>query len=111
MIIGERSLELRLDEGTTIVPVRIFAPVYNKPGWACRYTIGWPHAEWDSEGSGHDAIQAIWMTLQKIGTEIYASPYHQSGQLAWEQAGSGYGFPVPKNARSMLIGEDLRFDG
>ena len=54
----------------------------------------------EGAGWGVDAIQAIWLTLQKIGIEIYVSPYHETGRLDWESPGSGYGLPVPKNGRT-----------
>jgi hypothetical protein len=44
--------------------------------------------------------------MQSIGTDIYFSEYHKSGQLMWEAPGKGYGFPVPHNARDLLIGDD-----
>jgi hypothetical protein len=31
--------------------------------------------------------------------------------LAFERRGSGYGFPVPKNARDMLVGDARTFEG
>lgn len=47
---------------------------------------------------------------------LYFSDYHKTGRLKWpgddiEAAGGGYGFPVPRNARDLLIGIDKRFDG
>lgn len=35
----------------------------------------------------------------------------EKGQLYFEMPGSGYGFPAPKDARDLLVGEDKRFDG
>jgi hypothetical protein len=43
--------------------------------------------------------------------ELYVSPYHLSGDLRWEKTGDGYGFPVPKNGRDMLVGADKSFAG
>jgi hypothetical protein len=55
--------------------------------------------------------QAIHLTLQIIGSQIYFSDYHKTGRLYFEKLGTGYGFPVPKNARDLLVGDDKRFDG
>jgi len=49
--------------------------------------------------------------MQKIGSDIYFSDYHETERLYFETPGSGYGFPVPKNARDTLVGDDKRFDG
>jgi hypothetical protein len=46
-----------------------------------------------------------------IGAHLYFSDYHKTGCLYFEKQGSGYGFPVPKNARDMLIGDDRTFEG
>ena len=56
-------------------------------------------------------MQALNLTLQKIGTELYMNPYHAAGELVWKGPGEGYGFPVPKNGRDFLIGFDKEFDG
>lgn len=29
----------------------------------------------------------------------------------WEKPGDGYGFPIPKNGRDLLIGADKIFEG
>ena len=42
-----------------------------------------------------------------IGITLYTSSYHRLVQIFFEMEGSGYGFPVPTNARDMLIGDDL----
>jgi len=60
---------------------------------------------------GVDAMQALILTLQMIGDRLHFSDYHKTGRLYFETPGSGYGFPVPKNARDLLIGDDARFDG
>jgi len=62
-------------------------------------------------GHGVDRFQALFLTLQKIGADIYFSDYHKTGRLYFERQGSGYGFPVPKNARDLLVGDDKRFEG
>ena len=77
----------------------------------CRYEIGWPGQTRVSFAAGVDPVQAIYLMLQKIGMELYGSPYHASGDLKREKAGDGYGFPVPGNGRDLLIGSDKTFDG
>ena len=109
MLIATRTLTLAGAEPMAI-QIRLFSPEQgNDGGWFSRYEIDWPHARYVSTGWGVDAFQAIALTLQKIGVDIYFSEYHKSGKLMWKAAGQGYGFPVPKNARDMLVGEDAVF--
>jgi uncharacterized protein DUF6968 len=53
----------------------------------------------------------VCLALQRIGTDLYTSNEHLEGRLRWEKAGDGYGFPVPKNLRGVLVGLDKEFDG
>ena len=59
-----------------------------------------------SRAYGVDGVQALRLTLEMIGAELYSSPYHATGQLYFEKPGDGYGFPVPSNLRDLLIGQD-----
>jgi hypothetical protein len=58
---------------------------------------------------GVDAFQALHLTLERIGLDLYTSPYHAAGELVWEKPGDGYGFPVPPNVRHLLVGADRQF--
>jgi hypothetical protein len=44
-----------------------------------------------------------------IGAVVYASEYHMYGKLTWVKSGEGFGFPVPRNSRDQLIGDDAKF--
>lgn len=110
MLIATRTLTFRQNDRDTVVQVDLFAPARGKDGgWFCRYEIAWPHARDAGQGWGLDAIQAVEITLRQIGSAIYASPYHESGQLMWREAQQGYGFPVPNGIRDLLIGEDALY--
>lgn len=112
MLIATRTLSLDLDGATRAVEVRLFAPVEHAGGgWSCLYEIDWPEGLRHGEGWGFDAMQAIHLTLQRIGTDLYVSEHHEAGGLYLQERGRGYGFPVPKNLRDLLIGDDARFDG
>ena len=112
MLLATRVLKLQGSDGTVEIPIRLFAPEQGEPsGWFCRFEIDWPHGMAKKKAWGFDAIQAIHLTLQMIGADIYFSEYHKSGKLMLDGPGKGYGFPVPKNARDLLIGDDARFDG
>jgi hypothetical protein len=112
MLIAERNLQYTTDDGSHLqVPVRLFAPEHTGHDWRCRYVIGWPNGKEESAAYGADAMQALILTLQVIGARLYLSDYHKTGMLYFETPGSGYGFPVPMNARDLLIGDDARFSG
>jgi hypothetical protein len=53
-------------------------------------------------------MQALILALKMIGTEIYMSDYHKSGNLMWDEPGQGYGFPVAHNIRNLLEGRDAK---
>ena len=93
------------------VPVRIFAPERGDRAWTCRYEIEWPERLRAGAGFGIDSVQALTIALQNVGVELYASPYHRAGRLVFDKPGNGYGFPVAKDARHLLVGDDARFDG
>ena len=112
MLIAKRELEYLTEAGAVMsVPVLVYAPEKNDKDWGCRYTIGWPNGVEARTAYGIDGVQALVLTLQSIGTSLYFSDYHKSGRLKWGDPNDGYGFPVPKDARDMLIGYDKRFDG
>jgi len=109
MIIATRSLVLRENQGNARVPIRVYAPETKEDHWICRFEIEWPEGRAERWGTGSDAIQALLIALQMIGSEIYASRYHEAGRLSWLTPGKGYGFPVAQNIRDFLIGDDKRF--
>ncbi|WP_404810601.1 DUF6968 family protein [Methylobacterium flocculans] len=73
--------------------------------------MDWSHGIRSSSGADLDAVQVLYLTLQKINIDIYMSEYHAGGRLFWGETGAGYGFPGPKNGRNLLIGDDLKFEG
>lgn len=109
MIIATRVLKLRRAEGDIDIPIRIFAPQPAEIDWSCTVEIDWPDEKTSMAIKGLDGIDAMMLALRIVGTEIYASDYHESGQLEWYELGKGYGFPVPNNMRDVLIGDDQRY--
>jgi hypothetical protein len=112
MKIAERLLRIRRAQGEIEVPVRVFAPQRDEANsWSCRYEIGWPDAPRTRSIGGFDSVQALFLALQAIGAELYTSEHHELGRLIWEKEGDGYGFPVPRTIRDLLIGDDTIFGG
>ena len=112
MKLGCRKLRIVVENHALDLPIDMFAPEQDPSGgWSCRYSIGWPHGTFKSRGWGSDSLQAVSLTLKKIGGELYTSRYHQSGQLVWRERGRGYGFPVASELRDLLVGDDKTFDG
>ncbi|HEY1980159.1 MAG TPA: hypothetical protein VGH13_08720 [Xanthobacteraceae bacterium] len=109
MIVANRLLKLRLAEGQVEIPILIYAPQRDNSQWFCSYEIGWPDGKRKSAAAGFDSAQSLLLAFEKIGTEIYASDYHKSGNLMWDEPGRGFGFPVPPNLRNMLVGDDAKY--
>ena len=106
-MIATRTLTLRTTSGNKQIPIRLFAPEQAADGhWLCRYEIDWPDGAHRHAAHGEDSAQALVIALQMIGSVIYASDYHKSGQLMLDEPGRGYGFPVTNNLRDLLIGDD-----
>jgi|EndMetStandDraft_8_1072994.scaffolds.fasta_scaffold220329_2 hypothetical protein len=109
MVIGIRVLQLRGEKRNIDIPIRILAPEDNGKKWICRFEIEWPEGKAARWGIGGDAIEALFHALQMIGIEIYGSDHHRSGRLMWLAESTGYGFPVTKNIRDLLVGDDKRY--
>lgn len=109
VIIASRFLTFRSETGDIKIPINIFAPERDDGAWKCRYEIGWPDDVWKSYGAGVDSVQALNIALEKIGIELYTSEFHKSERLIWEKPANGYGFPVAKDARDLLIGDDAKY--
>jgi hypothetical protein len=110
VIIATRLLKLREKGIDQDVPIRISAPVLDGTAWVCRYEIDWPDGHCERAIHGVDSVQALLLALKMIGFDLYNSAEHSAGVILWEEAGQGYGFPVPVNARDLLVGEDKRFE-
>jgi hypothetical protein len=109
MIIATRTLKLNLSNGVANVPINIFLPVQEDGHAMCHYEINWPDKPWKSAAGGLDTIQALLCAMEKIGIELYASAAHKAGLLNWSSDWKGFGFPVPYNAKDMLVGDDAKF--
>jgi hypothetical protein len=104
-----RVLKMRSRDREIEIPIRICWPVRDEAAWSCEWEIQWPDRKRSSAARGADAIQALMNALQMVGSEIYASEAHQTGQLSWDNKWIGYGFPVPNSIRDMLVGDDKKF--
>ena len=112
MIVGTRTLTVVTDAGSEApVEVRVFAPEPLDAKWDCRYEIDWPEGTWKSHTLGNDALHALHLAQQKIGTDLYMSRYHHERKMWWLKPWVGYGFPMPKGARDLLIGDDAKYYG
>ncbi len=107
MLIATRELTVRLEGREVTLEIRIFKPESDDGASSCRYEIDWPSGMKNGRAGGVDGFQAILLAMQKIGVALYTSEYHKNAQLVWPAAERGYGFPVPSNARDLLMGEDL----
>ncbi len=106
MLIAKRLLTYRANGSDKPLEVRIMAPELDGNAFSCRFEIDWPDGTVTLAASGVDSVQALELALHMTGIRLYTSSYHRLGQIFFETPGAGYGFPVPPNAREMLIGED-----
>ena len=111
MIIGKRTLILDTTAGERTVEVRLYEPESADARWVCRYEIAWPEGVKSGSMQGADSLAAIHNALLRIGTDLYNSSHHQRRKLWWVKPMVGYGFPVPKGARDILIGQDQAYFG
>ena len=109
MIIVKRVLVLRRRNGNVCIPVSIRVPERKEDHWICRYEIGWPEGKAKRWSGGVDAVQALELTLKMIGAEVNTHRHAKAGRLQWLEPGKGYGFPVSKNIRDLLIGDDRKY--
>jgi hypothetical protein len=63
----------------------------------CQYQIVGIGDEKIRHGMGMDDIQAIWLALNAIATDLYTSTEAKNGTLSWEGASTkgNFGLPVP----------------
>jgi hypothetical protein len=78
-------------------------------GWTCAFEIGWPSGIDRKEATGIDSVQALVIAFQMAAALLYASSYHQHGQLSWKPGRKGYGLPVTRGMRDILVGDDEAF--
>lgn len=108
-LIASRTLQIHKNGKEHDFDVRLFKPEYDGSAWKCTYEIDWPDKPIIQGIYGADAFQAIELATQMIGVRLYTSQHHETGSLVWANApGCGYGFPVTKTLRDMLIGDDKR---
>jgi len=106
MLVMMHELFLKSQPTDLRIEVRLYQPVQRDKGWGCRYEIDWPEGSRVFTAYGLDALQALVIALQMIGSELYTSSYHADGLLRAYDREDGYGFPVAPNLRDMLIGVD-----
>ena len=110
MLIASRVMILGNGSDETQIAIRIFSPEKGANGsWFCHYEIDWPGENHTMDVGGVDSVQALVLTLQAIGAEIYSSSYHKAGKLRWDAPGKGYGFPVMPTLRDLLQGDDAKY--
>ncbi len=107
-IIARTTISIRLPHETKDMEVRLCAPEPIENGcWRCRYEIDWPDYPRNFHGHGANSMQALVLSLQMLGAELYASQAHKEGRLNGGQG--GYGIPVPSNFRPDLVGDDAKY--
>jgi hypothetical protein len=110
MLIAMRELTVRSGKQDLRFPIRLFAPEQKAAQeWTCAFEIDWPDRKMSMTATGIDAMQALVLALQLLGSVVYSSAYHQAGALRWEKQGDGYGLPIAATLRDLLQGHDAKF--
>lgn len=95
--IAVRTLELLHEDGTPAgaVVATLFRPkeLENLSGYSCSYQICGIGSESVKEGRGTDAVQALVLTLAKIGLDLHTSA--EAARLRWH-GNPSLGFPLYK---------------
>jgi hypothetical protein len=111
MLIGSRTLTVETKDGPRSFAVRLFKPELSGTLYRCRYEIDWPEGRVESWAAGNDELHAIQLAMQKVAQDLYMSRPHHEGTMSWLKPWVGYGFPMPKNGRDLLVGHDKEFYG
>ncbi len=96
--VATRTLSLTKDGEQQKVTVIIGKPrpYEDSTDYYCPYCIRGMGPERIRYASGIDGVQALLLTLKKIGADLYTSEQSRSGKLMWEGDENGdLGFPVP----------------
>ena len=88
----QRTLRLRNGTGFEDVVVSIFWLEQRDQSWFSGWTIGWPERERRGSAGGADAIQALFVALNMVGTGLYCSAEHKAGLLSWPMTGPAKAF-------------------
>lgn len=99
--LGTRELDISDGRKVSIV---IGVPQQDDGDYFCPYQITGIGDVRIGYAMGIDALQALQLTLKKIGTELYTSDEAQTGMLSWEgeNARGDLGFPVPDVLKDLL---------
>jgi hypothetical protein len=95
-IIATRTIHL-IDDSRRIT-IKIGKPIQflDSPDYYCPYQITGLGNDNVKYAGGIDAVQALLLTLQKIGIDLYTSNEAIANRLSWEGDEKGdLGFPVP----------------
>jgi hypothetical protein len=106
MLIITHRVMLKIASGEIAIDIRLYMPARQGADWGCLYEIDWPEGTKSKVARGFDALQALMIAVQMIGADLYTSTYHASGRLRALGGEEGYGFPVPKPIRHLLVGQD-----
>ena len=99
-----RKLYLTGDEEKEII-IKLGKPKNfpDSPDYYCPYQIVGIGKEKVGYVGGIDEIQALLLSMERVGAILYTSEEYRNGRLRWEGDESGdLGIPVPKNLRDLL---------
>ncbi len=101
-VVAERKLVLG-DKTSVVVSIGKPEQFEDGNGYYCPYRILGLGDDQVRQASGEDAVQALQLTLKRIGATLYTSQEAKAGLLRWEAGSSknDLGFPVPDSIRDL----------
>lgn len=100
--IATRSLDLA-NRGPVTVTIGMPKQFLDSTDFYCPYQITGLAKERIGYAGGVDAVQALMLTLERIGAELCTLEEVKSGELSWQGDEAGaLGFPVPGSIKDLL---------
>lgn len=100
-VIASRSLSLGERDEITIHIGRPFAPPDYGGNFCCPYQIRGIGDEKIRYGSGVDSLQALYLAMINISTDLYPTKEARDGRIRW-QGDRDLGLPVAETIRDFL---------
>jgi hypothetical protein len=98
-VVFTRRLMLAGTDDPVLVEIGRPLPLGDRRGYRCPYRILGLGKDLLGFGAGADELQALMLTLNKIGAFLYTSSAYQEGRLhRMEAGGRNLGFPMPEAA-------------
>jgi hypothetical protein len=98
MIVAERSFMA----AAGAVRLQVLAPIPDEGDWRCDFKIAWAGRESSGYAMGVDAVQALFLALQKAHIELLTSAEGRRDELRWLEM-EDLGLPLPPGMTAAMV--------